>query len=407
MKKILLALLMVSTAFFTASCADEEEVSNLIGGTCSVEGEEACSADSAQILICRDASWQAKKNCNLNFGEYCRQTADGVFSCKDSGGSNPSDPADSEDPSDNLPDSSDDLPDENNTPETDTEPEDDTDSTPDNETDTEPNDADTDTEPEDTTPIETCAGIFACQNNCTTTECSTQCYTRGTTEAQNDFYAWRECRTSNNNNISEILKDEDCKESMIKCGEVGDMTYSLPYGHAIVKTSIPYLYSEADIDSEGNISINFNNSAATFITGNFGNSGNIVNPAAQGTYAFAFTNTQEHYITLNQNYQGNTAYNPTAKMVITATEPGTYTVGLGSNDKVSIFINEIGSNGEIACTHAFGFGSITIAAIGYTPGATTISISESEIDLFSYKNAPMYVGKDISDDGDWKACQPK
>lgn len=94
-------------------------------------------------------------------------------------------------------------------------------------------------------------------------------------------------------------------------------------------------------------------------------------------------------------------------MVITATEPGTYTVGLGSNDKVSIFINEIGSNGEIACTHAFGFGSITIAAIGYTPGATTISISESEIDLFSYKNAPMYIGKDISDDEDWKACEPK
>ena len=411
MKKILFAAFMVFAAFFIVSCAGEDEIANALGKPCTVEGEETCSADSSQILICQDFLWQAKKNCNLNFGQYCRQTASGAYSCTDSGSTN--DSTDTE-PEDNEP--TEQATDDNEPTEPEPEDNDPTEQEPEDNDPTEPEPEDNDpTEPDDTdhenTDIETCADIIKCQAACSSGDCSAQCYNDGSTQAQNDFYAWKNCKTEHNYDYNEIIKDEACKNAMIGCGEVGDMTYGLPYGHAVIQTSIPYLYSEADVDSDGSISIAYSNSATTFIIGNFGNSGNIVNPAAQGTFAFAFldkfTDTQEDYIAINQDYQGTIVYNPVARMVISATEPGTYTVGVGTNDKVRLFINELNSDKKVTCTHAFGFGSITISAIGYTPGATTISISESEVDLYSFKNAPMYVGHDISDNTDWIACDPQ
>ena len=393
MKRILLVTVMVFAAIFIISCSgDEGAPSNEAGASCQNEGEETCSQDYSQILICQDSSWQAKKACKLNFGQYCRQTAGGAFSCTDSGDSGNStepttDPTDSTD--DETTDSTDTEP--NDTDPTNQEPEDnepvDDSEDPVDDTD-EP--TDTDNEPEEPVvqDIETCADIFECMAQCTDTACKTQCSKRGITDAQNDYYSWSQCKVDHNYNIAEILKDEDCKALMVACGQVGDSTYGIPYGHAIVQTSIPYLYS-ADTES-----IAFANSATNFITGTFGNSGNIVDPSSiQGTFAYAildsFTDTHENFVLLVQNYKDDITYNPIARMIITATEPGTYTVGLGHNDKARLFISETNGS-QITCDHAFGFGSITISAISYSLGATTIAIDQSEIELYSYKNAPMY-----------------
>ena len=419
MKKILLTALIVLAVFFAVSCAEEDAIANALGKSCAVEGEETCSADSSQILICQDASWQAKKSCNLNFGQYCRQTESGSYSCTDSG--NTTEPTDSTDdditdPTDIEPNDSDPTDQESNDNEP--EPTEPTEPEPEDNDPTEPEPEDNDpTEPNDTdsenTDIETCADIFKCQDECPAGDqnCPTDCFYDGSTQAQNDFYAWKNCKTEHNYDYNKIVQDEACKSAMIGCGVIGDMTYDLPYGHAIVQTSIPYLYSYTDRDSSGTLSVAYANSTTTFITGNFGNSGNIVNPASQqGTYTFAeLTDTSD--IDIIQSYKDDTLFNPMAQMIIDASvdTPGTYTVGLSSSDKVTIIIMDVNGS-QISCYHAFGYGSVTISAISHITGTTTISIAESEINLYSFKNAPMYVndegGHDISSTT-LVACQPK
>ena len=80
MKKILLTVLAITAMFFAVSCS-EDDVFDALGGSCDVNGTETCSPDGSQILVCSDYTWQIKKSCNLNFGQYCRQTASGSFSC--------------------------------------------------------------------------------------------------------------------------------------------------------------------------------------------------------------------------------------------------------------------------------------------------------------------------------------
>ena len=413
MKKVLFASLMILATIFVVSCSEEEEITNALGKSCATEGEETCSGDSSQILICQDYSWQAKKTCNLNFGQYCRQTASGAFSCTDSGNSTePTNPEPTEQ------ESTDNEPEDNDPTEPEPEDNDPTEPEPEDNDPTEPEPEDNDpTEPDDTdhenTDIGTCADIFECQNACPAGDgnCPTECFYDGSTQAQNDFYALKNCKTEHNYDYNEIIKDEACKNVMIGCGEVGDMTYPLPYGHAIVQTSIPYLYSYTERDSSGILNVAFSNTTTTFITGNFGNSGNIVNPAsASGTYTFAeLTSTSD--IDIVQSYKDDTLFNPMAEMIFDASvdTPGTYTVGLSGSDKVTVVIMDTNGS-QVTCYHAFGYGSVTISAISRTPGATTISVAASEITLYSFKNAPMYVaddgGHDISSET-LVACQPK
>ena len=105
MKKILFALFAAAAMLFIVSCS-EDDVPDALGGSCDAEGTEICSPDGSQIMVCLDYSWQTKKNCNINFGEYCRQTASGSYSCKDSGNSttDPEDNADSDLPDQNTED---------------------------------------------------------------------------------------------------------------------------------------------------------------------------------------------------------------------------------------------------------------------------------------------------------------
>lgn len=411
MKKILFAAFIVLAAVFAVSCAGEDEITSAIGGSCSEEGAETCSSDSSQILICRDLSWQSKKSCNLNFGQYCRQTASGAYSCTDSGSNDAADSgSDNSDTSEDLPDTSD-----TNTDEVDTDNDTNTDSEPneedpetDDETDTEENDDDTDSEPEDDTPIETCAGIVECQAQCESANCSSQCYARGTAEAQNDIYE----RNQMCPGYTEIEDLIHCQELYIKCGKKGDESFETPYGHAIINGSFAHVH-EAGLTSfsEGTY-------ISTFVTGNFGSNGNIPDATAQSDASFAFAqlNTNGDLIILHQAYDSNSGSGKTPDVifVIDAHAPGTYLVGLGSKDNVNMYVSESTSNEDDACDHAFGYGYVELSGTAltetYTTGAYTVTI-KGEVDLYSYKNAPMYVGTETGTgditNSNLKACQKK
>lgn len=425
-KSAFLIFLMLFAMFAAVSCSGENDSSSTeAGGSCSSEGAETCSGDTSQILVCSGSTWQTKKACNLNFGQYCRQTDNGSYSCTSSGNGGFSDTDDEGDSSDSddsadtgsLPDTGDSEGDsgdngdseDNGDSADDGDSEDNGDSGDNGDTDTGNSNVDKD--------IETCAGIYECMSQCSNTTCSENCYDRGGTQAQNDYYNWRECK--NSTDFNEMIDNESCKEAMIGCGIVGDMNYNVPYGKAVLKTSIPYIYSASEADSEGNLSIDDDKSTDTFITGTLGNSNSvdIVNPL-QNTFAFAEyveytdeeTNKLVKYIAINQSYQGSTLFSPEARLVITASEPGTYTVGVGQGDKARLFITEyemVNSKKTFKCHHAIGFGSVTISDISFTPGASTVTIEESSLYLYSLKNAPMYQDRDISDDGDWKACDPQ
>ena len=92
MQKIFLFVFMVLAIVFVVSCGSdsETETTGTVGESCSLEGQKQCSGDSSQILVCHDSSWFAQTECNLNFGQYCRQLENGEFSCTDSsnGGDN-------------------------------------------------------------------------------------------------------------------------------------------------------------------------------------------------------------------------------------------------------------------------------------------------------------------------------
>lgn len=398
MKKILFAAFIVLAAVFAVSCAGEDEITSAIGGSCSEEGAETCSSDSSQILICRDLSWQSKKSCNLNFGQYCRQTASGSYSCTDSG--NSSDPADSgsdnSDTSEELPDTSDTDTDEADTAaETDNEPnEEDTET--DEDTDIEENDDDTDSEPEGDTPIETCAGIVECQNQCDSPNCSSNCYARGTAEAQNDIYE----RNQKCPSYTEFEDLKHCQELYVKCGQKGDESFETPYGHAIINGSF------AHIHEAGTSNFSTGTYISTFVTGNFGSNGNIPDATAQSDASFAFAqlNTNGDLIILRQVYDSTSGSGktPYVTFLIDAHAPGTYLVGLGKNDNVNMYVSENAATAADQCDHAFGYGYVELSGTAltetYTTGAYTITI-KGEVDLYSYKNAPMYVGQ-TSNNGD-------
>ncbi|MBP5591803.1 hypothetical protein J6Y50_08130 [bacterium] len=403
MKKILFAVFMVLAAVFAVSCSGEDEIASAVGGSCSVEGAETCSADGAQILICQSLSWQTKKSCNLNFGQYCRQTASGSYSCTDSGSS--SDPADSG--NDNSDTSSEDLPDTSDTDtdtdepdtateETDNEPnEEDTET--DEDTDTEENDDDTDSEPEDNTPIETCAGIVECQAQCDSQNCSSNCYARGSAVAQNEFYESHQlCNT-----YTEIDDLKRCQELAVKCGLKGDESYGIPYGHAVINGSF------AHIHEAGTSNFTTGTFIDAFVNGTFGSNGNIPDPTSNASFAFARL-FDEHTLALVQTYDSTqeTGKTPVVIFEISVTAPGTYSVGWGKKDKIAMYVGESASGEE--CFHAFGYGFVEISGTGlaetYTAGANTINI-QGEVELYSHKNAPMYNG-DITTE-QLAACSPK
>ena len=426
MKKILFAALMILAVIFVVSCSgDEATASNEAGASCSPEGMEACSQDYSQILICQDSAWQTKKTCNLNFGEYCRETVSGSYSCTDSGSNNSNDSGENTDPTDDITDPTDTEPNDNEP--TDNEPEDNTEPADDNEPDDitdptedgEPNDDDSNVEPDDSESVvhdlETCADIVKCQSECDSANCNSECYKRGTNDAQNDFYERNQvCPT-----YTEINDLKHCQELYVKCGTKGDESYTSPYGygngyaygHAVINGSFSHIHEA------GTTSFSQGTFIDTFVTGNFGSNGNIPDPTApsDASFSVAFLNQTGNMLILRQTYNSNTVTGKTPDVifVIDAHSPGTYSVGMGIKDNVTMYVSENTDNEANACDHAFGYGFVELSGTGltetYPTGAYTINI-QGEVDLYSYKNAPMYVGSsntgDITNEN-LVACQPK
>lgn len=430
MKKILFVTFMFFAMFFIVSCSGDDEISNALGGSCTIEGAETCSADSSQILICQNSSWQAKKTCNLNFGQYCRQTAAGSFSCTDTeNGSNDSTDnentdteSDTETPDSNpeTPDSTDSEPSDNE-PADDNEPVDDSDSTDDGDTQPSDNDNDTDTgepEPEED-PIPApgdCANIMNCMDGCSDQTCAENCYNNGTEAGKNQYMAWDNCNTSNSCEYYYDCLWTNCRNEEAVCGLAGDTAnYKIPYGKANISGTFTYLHSTDEIN---------NNEIYTnhiiqggFISGSFGKTNASL--ANDSSYALAIffpeetegEETYPQYISLFQTENSSAPTLPTIQMILQAPTTGSYTFGLGaiSEEKVRMLVrnwdDSAGESGNYTCDHAFGYGTVTISDISYELGETKISLS-GQIDLYSYKAMPYY-GGDISDSQHFIACEPK
>ena len=430
MKKILFAVMMIFAMFFLVSCA-EDEIGDAVGGSCAEEGAETCSEDAAQILICRDFSWQTKKTCNLNFGQYCRQTASGSYGCSDTdSGNTTTDPA--EPTSDNTeptgtetnneptdPEPSDNEPTENNEP-----TDDNSDSAPDNEPTDDNSDSAPDNEPEETeTPIPApgdCANIMKCIDGCSDQTCAQNCYSSGTIDGKAQYDDLLNCgdekSCENDNGYSFACLWENCRDKYAVCGLAGDTAnYKIPYGKANISGTFTYLHSTDEIN---------NNEIYTnhiiqggFISGSFGKTNASL--ANDSSYALAIffpeetegEETYPQYISLFQAENASPTTLPTIQMILQAPTTGSYTFGLGaiSEEKVRMLVrnwdDSAGESGNYTCDHAFGYGTITISDISYELGETKISLS-GQIDLYSYKAMPYY-GGDISDSQYFIACEPK
>ena len=83
MKNLWIVLTFFSLFFLVSCVEDDEEIA--AGEPCSVPDEEACSANGDAILVCSDSSWEQKKSCDTNYGEYCQMTANGKLGCGGSG----------------------------------------------------------------------------------------------------------------------------------------------------------------------------------------------------------------------------------------------------------------------------------------------------------------------------------
>ena len=439
MKKILLTVLAITAMFFAVSCS-EDDVFDALGGSCDVNGTETCSPDGSQILVCSDYTWQIKKSCNLNFGQYCRQTASGSFSCTDNGNSSdPTDPENTDNTDSDLPDpnqndneptdpepADDSEPANDNDPEpaddnepandNDPEPSDDSDSAPDNDTDsdTQPSDNDNDTPPEpgNTIPAPSdCANIMNCMDNCATdsngnlvdSNCPQNCYNNGTSKGITEYNNWADCNDSHSCNYYYDCLWANCRDEEALCGLAGDTSnYKIPYGKAIINGTFNYLNNQ-NSTSPKTIS-------GAFATGTFGNNGKLAE-SSSSMYSYAVLvegdSSSDDSILLIQVPNNLTDNSVITRMFIKATSAGTYTFGLGdfNTEKVRLFVNNWDDDeSTFDCDHAFGYGSITISSIGYTTGDTTISVS-GEVDIYSYKAMPYY-GGDITD-SNFIACSPK
>ena len=105
MKKLVSLMILVVCAMFFVACSEEEDNGSGNGGgiPCDPTSDtQTCTNDLNQVLECRfvedsaSYEWVASKACNIGLGEYCRQLANGTFSCRDDA-SNPTDTGDSSD----------------------------------------------------------------------------------------------------------------------------------------------------------------------------------------------------------------------------------------------------------------------------------------------------------------------
>jgi len=164
MKRFCFIFALFCTILFLAACGGEsskEDEAATLGGPCQIYGEETCSANGAEILICQESVWHTRKKCNLKFDEHCRQLPSGLYDCTDpeteeEEDSNEEDPASDNETTDSGFENNDDSGEDTGSDDSDSASDegengsDDGDSGSEDETDSQPDEDDTDTVPEPT-----------------------------------------------------------------------------------------------------------------------------------------------------------------------------------------------------------------------------------------------------------------
>lgn len=84
MKKFCFVFALFCAVVFLAACGGDsksEDNAAKLGAPCQIDGEELCSPDDTEILICQDSVWHTKEKCKLNFGEHCQKLPSELYGC--------------------------------------------------------------------------------------------------------------------------------------------------------------------------------------------------------------------------------------------------------------------------------------------------------------------------------------
>ncbi|MGI6394610.1 MAG: hypothetical protein ACOX2F_07775 [bacterium] len=397
-------LLAFSLLFLVLSCADDDSSDgSLAGAGCSNEGAKVCASDGSAILICQHGTLSVVKNCNLNFGEYCRVLESGP-SCKDAPDSS-NDNGDTDSLGDTGGNTDSSVGDTGSDGDTGSSGGDTGNTGDDGDTGNTGSDVGDSGDDSDSSPQDDelgCKEIIECTRECTTgQECIEKCYNDGTLQGQKDYTEFWECNGDCQGNFACIY--ENCEELGLNCGVLkkADSSYNVPYGKINLNGVFKYIVTSADGNELSGDKIN----TVAFATGTLG-SGNYNNPAQEGIFAYArqITSADEDEFVqiIQQPYSngGQINLNPIVLVYLPATlSAGEVNVGLTSEDPAEVLIADVNpTDGKISCIHGFVVGKINLTEFNTATGAAgRITFSASDLDVFSPKNAPIY-GGDISND---------
>ncbi|MBO4440909.1 hypothetical protein J5834_02230 [bacterium] len=367
MKKVTIIMAVLLAAFFFVSCGGDEGDDEGAGGSCTVEGAFQCSGNTVQISQqCQNGTWinfqQCQNGCNTATGK-CNEGGNGG---SDTGSTEPTDTGSTE-PTDTG---------DTGTPDT------------------------GDTQQSGGT--DTCVEIYQCVADCTDQTCFDACIANGTQADQNLFVAMYSCWSNNCANASTSDEFTECAKANClneteACGlgfpEEGNPAYPAPYGHMDVNVGASYIITNESSLDQSMVTMSY------FATGNIGN-GTLQPAGAQGAYYYAMH--QGTYVGVVQSpfaNNGQTVLNPVVMMQFADTiAPGSVSAGLTQSDDVIILIFDSDSQGNTTCYHGFAVGNLTVNSINLAAGASgSISISGSQLEIYSSENAPLYGGNITSD----------
>ncbi|MGI6394633.1 MAG: hypothetical protein ACOX2F_07920 [bacterium] len=257
----------------------------------------------------------------------------------------------------------------------------------------------------------TCNGIILCTLDCLESDelCKSYCYNDGTNEEQGKYRRWKEC--FENSCFEEKTFEcsvEKCTEESEACNispeEMVAQPFPAPYGTATISANFKYIIYEGSPTSEHEFL------DKPFITGKISKL-NIAPSQAKIIASFVnyYRDGDVEMVEISQipmlNETGR-VLNPVVQMVMKLTDAtkGKHSIGIDSEAEAKLMVMEIDEESEIRCHHAFAIGSFEIKEANIVTGSKgRLSISSSEIELFSPKNIPSH-GGDIQDELEVTSC---
>ncbi|HSW60084.1 MAG TPA: hypothetical protein VLJ60_04760 [bacterium] len=257
----------------------------------------------------------------------------------------------------------------------------------------------------------TCEGIIICTYGCADFDelCESFCYNDGSNEGQSDYRKWKECFE---NNCSETptfeCSEEKCPEQSAICGVSSDdpvpQPFPAPYGTVDISAEFTFIVNNGAPSGESEFL------SRSFVTGKISKI-DIAPPSADLIISYVNYSQESETDTL-EIFQipmleiSRTIINPLVLMTITVAKAskGTHSIGLDSATDAKLMLINIDENDEIKCHYAFAIGSFEITKAVIVAGTDgRLSLSGSEIELFSPRNIPAY-GGDAQDYLDVTSC---